>query len=153
MMRRVARHAAMALEAEGHPGQKIVAYLSGGLLEIQPFSHAFSEAIESYAPAGWLFNHHLAAARDTLIALIEEGISRREFRDIDAEIAAEAILAGTRRLLEPAFLNSSKLTATEALTEFFSIVVNGLAIRDPVDERRVRANLRHARPRSTTTAS
>ena len=135
MARRVARHAAEAVAAEKDPAGKIAAYLGGGLPDIQALTHVFSESIESYAPAGWLLRHHLNEARATLVALIEDAISKSVFRSVDAAIAADAILAGTSRLLEPEVLKTTKLTSQQVLDEFFSILLDGLRLRGRADAR------------------
>jgi AcrR family transcriptional regulator len=127
LMRRLARTARDAVTREEDPIDRITAFMRGGLLVLEPFSPAFSESIENHPPAGWLFDHHWSAAMETLIGLIDEAISRGAFReDLHPAVAAEAIVGGSRRLMEPRILTSVNVTAAEALDEFFSMVVSGM---------------------------
>jgi AcrR family transcriptional regulator len=127
LMRRLARTARDAVANEEDPVDRVSAYLRGGLFVLEPFSSAFSEAIEGYPPAGWLFDHHWTAAIDSLVGLINDAIARGAFRDdLRPDVAAQGIVGGTRRLMEPSFLNSFDGSAAEALDDFFSMMVSGM---------------------------
>jgi AcrR family transcriptional regulator len=127
LMRRLARTARDAVAREEDPVARMSAYLRGGLFVLEPFTAAFSEAIAGYPPAAELFDQHWAAAMDSSVALVDEAIAAGVFRDdVRPRIAVEAIVAGTRRLIDPAFLNSFEGSAVEALDEFFAVVIAGM---------------------------
>ena len=129
MMRRVGKAAREAAAAHTTPEARMEAFLGAGVAGWAPFTPAFSQAIESYGPAGWLLNYHLSLTRDFLIETIEDGIAGGRFRDAHPGLVADGLLAAVRRVTEPQLLQANGLSTAGALEELFRVLVHGLVAR------------------------
>jgi AcrR family transcriptional regulator len=130
MMRRVGKTARDAAAAQTTPEARMEAFMGAGVTGWAPFTPAFRAAIESYGPAGWLLNHHLALARDYVVETIEDGIAEGRFRDAHPGLVADGLMAAVRRVTEPQLLQANGLTTAAALEELFRVFVHGLVARD-----------------------
>lgn len=127
MLNRVAREAQETAALAADPARQITALLRSGALAMRPLTPMFFEALKGYAPAQWMWDHHLAVARRGLVDLIEAGIASGHLRAVHPVVAAEVLIASSRRLVDPGFLNASGLQVADALDELFVLVVGGLA--------------------------
>lgn len=126
MCARMGRRAREAAAAERLPERRIEAFVAVGVAMLQPTAPAFIASIRRYAPAGWLFDHHMSLSRDFLVATLEDGMAMGRFRRVHPELVAEALMVATARLTEPRVLEANDLSAADALDELFGLVVHGL---------------------------
>jgi hypothetical protein len=82
-------------------------------------------AVHEYAPAKVLFEHHIAAARATLEALIGDAIAHGWFRPVDAPTMVEAILALVLHFTDGDRADSAALLPAAALATVFDVLITG----------------------------
>lgn len=126
MLRRLGGQARAAAAGQRTPETRLKATLAASVAAFQPVGLPFAEAIESYGPAGWLYEYHLALIRGTVTEMVDDGIRSGEFNELHPELVAEVLIAATRRLADPHLLDSWGVSAAEALEELYRLTVDGL---------------------------
>jgi AcrR family transcriptional regulator len=81
---------------------------------------------------------------DALVKVIEQGERQNVLRKIEPRLAAEALLAAVRRMIEPDFLAASRVTSPEAVRQVYQIFWFGVQARPK--GRSLSAAIRSPRP-------
>jgi AcrR family transcriptional regulator len=126
LMRRIARRGSEAIKRQRRPVDQIRAIFDSGALDFAPLGATFMQAVQDYRPARWLFDRHIEAARAVLEDLIRDAINARQFRPVNARVAAEALFVVVLRFTDPEFVRSAGVSSSSALSEFFDLMINGL---------------------------
>ena len=123
---RVARTARAAVREEGDPLGRLRAFLQAGLVELRNATLAFSTDLADHGEVHALVDRHFRYAASMTERLVDEGVQSGLFRSVHTRIVAEILDAGIVRLGEPAVLRAAGITFAEALSEFLSVVTDGL---------------------------
>jgi AcrR family transcriptional regulator len=128
IMRRIARQGIEAAEGKRDPAAAIKAVLTSGALSMAPLGATFMDAVQSYPPAQWLFDHHIAESRKALERMVQKAIDGGRFRRVHVPIVAEGLFVATLRFIDPDFVRSTGITSSKAMGEFFDVLARGLAV-------------------------
>jgi AcrR family transcriptional regulator len=79
-----------------------------------------------FPPGERAVRQSLKELTDALTEVIERGEREHVFRKIAPEVAAEALLVSVRRMIEPDFLATSRVTSAEAVRQVYQIFWFGL---------------------------
>jgi AcrR family transcriptional regulator len=129
IMRRIARDGGDAISEEHDPVKRIVAMGTVAADGLGALSPTFMQAVHDYAPAKLLFEHHIAAARTTLEALISDAIEQRRFRPVDGSTMAETILAVVLYFTDGKRADSTSVAPATALALVFDLFIAGAETR------------------------
>jgi AcrR family transcriptional regulator len=129
LIRRVRQGNLDAIERETDPVRRLRAGLAASATGFAPLGPTFMEAVRGYPPARLLFEHHLADARTALERLIEDAIAGGSFHRVDARVVAEGLMAVIDRFSDPEFVRASGVDSSDALSEFFDVLIDGLRAR------------------------
>jgi len=128
-MRRIARSGRDAIAHERDPVRRIVAMGTAAAEGFGALTPAFIRAVEEYPPARRRFDEHIAAARSTLEALIDDAIEEGSFRPLDASTAAEAVLVLVLHFVDSEHARSTGVSPAAALELVFDVFVAGAEAR------------------------
>lgn len=129
IMRRIARDGRDAISEEHDPVKRIVAMGTIATNGLGALSSPFMHVVHDYAPAKLLFEHHIAAARTTLEALISDAIEQRRFRRVDKSTMAETILALVLHFTDGERADSTSVAPATALALVFDLFIAGAEAR------------------------
>ena len=130
MMSRTGRAAREAAAAERLPERQLEAFARAGVVAFQPVGGPFLAAVNGYAPASWLFEHHLTLAKRFVIERLEQGVGEGRFRAVHPLVVADALLAAVQRVTHPSSLRESGLSASDSLAALFEAFVHGIVADD-----------------------
>jgi AcrR family transcriptional regulator len=108
------------------PEKRVMAYLEPGVIESRPASRQFLADLQSYRPALTLLEAHQAQRTTVLMEIIEDGIRRGRFKPFHSGLVAEIFLAAVNRINEPAMLERTGVSFSQAFGELFRILTTGL---------------------------
>jgi len=127
LLRRLARRAHDAANAETSHLERLRSFLTKGLTELHRATLTFTQDVADDDAAHALIAAHFRYATNVIVGLLTEGIDAGEFSAaIHPRVAAEAIDAGLARLQEPAVLRTAGVTFAEALEEFLIYFTDGI---------------------------
>lgn len=129
MWRRLGERAQKAIEAEVDPISKLEAFFREGVPMFAQTQAALYHDVEAYGPARRLFGDHMAIALQVVAALVTEGIDSGQCRDVNPEVVAEIISAGSVRLHSRDFLESNGMAFTDGIACMMDLLLNGLVRR------------------------
>lgn len=127
LLQRVGRQAMAQVRALDDPLRRLHAYMSTASAALSPGAQAFSADVAAHPGAHRLFQDHYRYATSVCAELIQEGIDREVFREIDARLVAEFLYAGLDRLQDPEVLQMTRHTNAEAIQQMFDVVLFGLS--------------------------
>jgi len=126
LLGRIERLGEEALESEASSHERIAAFVRPAITEPMAGTAAFFADIASLPATRTLLEEHQESRLKILRDLVAEGVRRRECRDVHAEVAAQAMLAAYRAIIDPAFLMSVDTSLSEALREVEGLFLHGL---------------------------
>jgi len=121
---RDAGHAAAA--AESDPARQIYVYLQAGVNAASRLSAQAVADIDQWKPTRQLWQTHVRLRVDGLRDLLEAGIARGAFRDVNPTFVAEVVFAALDRLRQPDFYRNTRVTAVAAFQDYYRILLTGL---------------------------
>lgn len=93
---------------------------------LETISPVYLRDLMRFPPGERAVRESLKRTTDVVIKAIEKGERENVFRKIAPRVAAEALLASVRRMLEPDFLAASRVTSAEAVRQVYQIFWFGL---------------------------
>jgi len=126
LLARIRRAGNEAAAAREDVRERIVACVEPGVSELRDASRSFFADVASFPRAKRMLDEHQLARRRDISTLLDDGIRTRAFRGVHAELAAEIILAGVRRAMDPAFLLEAGLSPSDAIAEAEDLLLHGL---------------------------
>ncbi|MFD1190806.1 TetR/AcrR family transcriptional regulator [Phenylobacterium conjunctum] len=111
------------------PADRMQAYLTPGVTESAMASSRFVEDVQSLRPATLLLEAHQRERINVLREIVENGVRSGRFRPVHAHLVAEMCLASIARFNQPEFLRDAGLSFSEAFSELYQILTEGLAPR------------------------
>jgi AcrR family transcriptional regulator len=130
LLRRLARRAHDAAQAEQSGFDRILAFLVKGLVELQRAKLSFSEDVADAPAVHDLMDRHFRYALGEVAAMLTQGMEEGEFSNVHPILAAEMLDAGVVRLLDPRVLRAAGIGLADALEEFLTIFVDGIRASD-----------------------
>lgn len=126
---RVRHMGSLAAAERLDPADRLRAYLSPGVTESAMASSRFVEDVQSLRPATLLLEAHQRERISVLREIVEDGVRSRRFRPVHAHLVAEMYLASVARFNQPEFLREAGLSFSEAFSELYQILTEGLVPR------------------------
>lgn len=108
------------------PEEAFVPYLQPAIDASRKLSATLMRDLMSFAPANEMWERHQDERMTGLRALIQRCVDDGIFRSSNPFLVAEVFAASLRRIREPKFLSTSKLTYREAVTELYGLLLHGL---------------------------
>lgn len=121
---REAGEAAIATETE--PARQVYAYLQVGVNAASRLSAQAVADIDQWKPTRQLWQTHVRIRVQGLCELLEAGIARGAFRDVNPAFVAEIVFAALERLRQPDFYRSTRMSAVAAFQDYYRILLTGL---------------------------
>ena len=115
-----------AEKAETTPAA-ITAYLAATAEPLQAARPAFWRDVEASPGPRSILERHRTISQNGLATLLQDGLSQGAFRPVAPAFVAQVVDAAMRRLQDPAALDGTGMTCTEAVGEFVGILLRGLA--------------------------
>ncbi len=109
------------------PERAFEPYLHPALEAARKLSTRAMRDITAHAPASALWERHTRQRMAGLRSLVERCVEQGVFRGIDPRLVAEVMSVSLRRISEPDFLRTTKLTYREAVSELYGLLLHGLA--------------------------
>ena len=106
--------------------QRITAYLLAVGDELAAASDRFMAELDAFAPARAVYERNTEIAASRVQALIAEGVSNGEFRDVHAAFAAELAATMMVRIQQGSVRDSTGLDDAEAYRELAAILTRGI---------------------------
>jgi AcrR family transcriptional regulator len=121
------------LREEGRKGAATAApidaftpYLRPAIDAARKLSATLMRDMAAYAPANEMWERHRRERMTGLRKLVEHCVDEKIFRNANPYLVAEVFDASLRRICEPKFLSTSKLSYREALSELYGLLLHGL---------------------------
>jgi len=121
---RVAGHAAAA--AAEDPARQVYVYLQAGVKAASRLGAQAVTDIDHWKPTRTIWKEHVRLRVQGLRDLLDAGIARGAFRDVNPHFVAEIVFAALERLRQPDFYTSTRLSASSAFQEYYRILLTGL---------------------------
>ncbi|MBB3038462.1 TetR/AcrR family transcriptional regulator [Hoyosella altamirensis] len=106
---------------------RIVAYLSGVGAVLTPASDQFMADLDAFAPAREVYERNTRIAARRVQALITEGVTAGEFRDVHAAFAADLVATMMVRIQQGGVREATGLDDARAYRELASILTAGIS--------------------------
>lgn len=119
-----------AAAAETDPARRLVAYLNAGLRNAETLSAAFLDDLQQSEEGRSMFDEYQLARSKGSREILEAGVRCGEFKPMNFDVVTEVLLGAAFRLRNPDFLRRTKLTVSEAFSEAYELVLQGL-VRSP----------------------
>lgn len=121
---RVAGTAAVATETD--PARQVYVYLQAGVKAASRLSAQAVADIDQWKPTRQLWQTHVRLRVQGLRELLEAGIERGHFRDVNPAFVAEVVFAALDRLRQPDFYRNTRVSAVAAFQDYYRILLTGL---------------------------
>jgi AcrR family transcriptional regulator len=129
LLQRMGRSAHQRLRELSDPSERIQFFVGAGSAEIRSISIPFAEDIRNFAPARRLFDAHYEFAASILADLIQDGIDRGAFREVQPYLVAQLVEAGLARMQDPRVLRRLSGSEAESFDELTGIILRGIERR------------------------
>lgn len=126
---RVRNMGSLAAAEKLDPADRLRAYMSPGVTESAIASSRFVEDVRSLRPATLLLESHQRERISVLRDIVEDGVKSGRFRPVHAHLVAEMYLASVARFNQPEFLRDAGVSFSEAFSELYQILTEGLMRR------------------------
>jgi AcrR family transcriptional regulator len=127
------------------PQDAFVGYLQPAIDASRKLSDTALDDIRSYEPANEIWEMHRKERMDGLRDLIERCVAEGIFRRTNPIFVAEVFTTSLRRICDPQFLATSKLSYHEAVTNLYELLLNGLLHSGPPARPEEKSQLKNAR--------
>lgn len=111
------------------PRDRVVAYLVAVGEALAPASEAFMRDLDAFEPARALYERNTAAASSRVQALIADGVSAGDFRNVDAAFAADLASSMMSRIQRREVWANTGLDDAAAYRQLASILTAGIDAR------------------------
>ncbi|MER5863510.1 TetR/AcrR family transcriptional regulator [Kitasatospora sp. NPDC002040] len=115
-----------AVADEADPRQRIRTYLAGIATAMRRHSPAFYDDMVGYEPTARVYQQNSAAAAQRVHDLIEAGMRADVFREVNGHFAAHVVTVTIDAIRSGTLLETTGLTAAEAVSELGDLLLNGL---------------------------
>ncbi|MFE0748427.1 TetR/AcrR family transcriptional regulator [Gordonia sp. NPDC058843] len=115
--------------ASPSPRERVIAYLVAVGEALAPASEAFMRDLDAFEPARALYERNTAAASSRVQALIADGVSAGEFRNVDAAFAADLASSMMSRIQRREVWAATGLDDAAAYRQLASILTAGIDAR------------------------
>ncbi len=115
-------------DAGGSVRDRLAALIEPGVTLLTEARPPFFSDVEGYAPARKRLIDHQSSRSAQMAALLDEGVATGEIRPVNTTVAAEMMIAGYRRIVEPAFLTTVDISLEQAQRESEDILFSGLFV-------------------------
>lgn len=116
----------VAAAAETEPARQVYVYLQAGVNAASRLSAQAVADIDQWKPTRQLWQTHVRLRVQGLRELLEAGIARGAFRDVNPAFVAEVVFAALDRLRQPDFYRSTRVSAVAAFQDYYRILLTGL---------------------------
>jgi AcrR family transcriptional regulator len=93
---------------------------------LENISPLYLRDVMRFPPGERAIRRTMGQITEALAKVIEQGERQNVFRKIEPRLAAEALLASVRRMIEPDFLAASRVSSPEAVRQVYQIFWSGL---------------------------
>ncbi len=93
---------------------------------LESISPLYLRDLMRFSPGERAVRQTLTQITEALARVIEQGERQNVFRKIEPRVAAEALFVSVRRMIEPDFLATSRVTSAEAVRQVYQIFWFGL---------------------------
>ena len=115
-----------AAAAERDPARQVYAYLQAGVNAASRLSAQAVADIDQWKPTRQLWQTHVRLRVQGLRELLDAGIARGAFRDVNPAFVAEVVFAALDRLRQPDFYRNTRISASAAFQDYYRILLTGL---------------------------
>ncbi len=115
-----------AAKRETEPVRQVYAYLQAGIHGASRLSAQTVTDIDQWKPTRQLWQTHVRLRVQGLCELLQAGIARGAFRDVNPVFVAEIVFAALDRLRQPDFYRSTRISTLAAFQEYYRILLSGL---------------------------
>ncbi|QIK49090.1 TetR/AcrR family transcriptional regulator [Gordonia hongkongensis] len=112
--------------ASPSPRERVIVYLVAVGEALAPASEAFMRDLDAFEPARALYERNTAAASSRVQALIADGVSAGEFRNVDAAFAADLASSMMSRIQRREVWAATGLDDAAAYRQLASILTAGI---------------------------
>lgn len=112
--------------ASPSPRERVIVYLVAVGEALAPASEAFMRDLDAFEPARALYERNTAAASSRVQALIADGVSAGEFRNVDAAFAADLASSMMSRIQRREVWVATGLDDAAAYRQLASILTAGI---------------------------
>lgn len=112
--------------ASSSPREQVIVYLVAVGEALAPASEAFMRDLDAFEPARALYERNTAAASSRVQALIADGVSAGEFRNVDAAFAADLASSMMSRIQRREVWAATGLDDAAAYRQLASILTAGI---------------------------
>lgn len=112
--------------AESDPARRLVAYLNAGVRSAETLGAAFLADLQQTEEGRAMFDEYQLARSKGSREILEAGVRCGEFKAMNFDVVTEVLLGAAFRLRNPDFLHRAKLTVSEAFSEAYALVLQGL---------------------------
>ncbi|MDT0221160.1 TetR/AcrR family transcriptional regulator [Gordonia sp. AC31] len=112
--------------ASSSPRERVIVYLVAVGEALAPASEAFMRDLDAFEPARALYERNTAAASSRVQALIADGVSAGEFRNVDAAFAADLASSMMTRIQRREVWAATGLDDAAAYRQLASILTAGI---------------------------
>ncbi len=93
---------------------------------LESISAVYLRDLMRFPPGERAVRHNISQVTNALTKVIEQGERENVFRKIAPRVVAEALLASVRRMIDPDFLATSRVTSADAVRQVYQIFWFGL---------------------------
>lgn len=115
--------------ASTSPRDRVIAYLVAVGEALAPASESFMRDLDAFEPARALYERNTAAASSRVQALIADGVSAGDFRNVDAAFAADLASSMMSRIQRREVWAATGLDDAAAYRQLASILTAGIDAR------------------------
>lgn len=116
------------------PTEAFVGYLLPAVNAARKLSDALMNDMMAYEPARELWEKHRDTRMHGLKKLIDHCVDEGIFRRTHSQLVAEVFAASLQLICTPKFLSNTKLSYSEAVSELYQLLLNGLRDTNPPEE-------------------
>jgi AcrR family transcriptional regulator len=110
------------------PAERLAEYLSAVADCLRPASAAFMADVSAHPRAREIYEGNTAMAAARVAELIDEGVSARRFRNVDATFVADTIAATMQRIQTGQVRAATGLGDAEAYDSLASLALDGMSL-------------------------
>ena len=118
-----------ALAGQAEPADRVVGYLRAVAAELAPASPAFFTDLAGFPPAGEVYERNTRIAAQRVSELIDEGVARGAFREVNPAFVADAVASVMVRIQRRQVADATGLADAQAYQQLAELVLHGLGVR------------------------
>jgi len=123
---RLEREQVAKVEAAPSVEAAILVCIESSVETLESISAVYLRDLMRFPPGERAVRRTFTQLTDALTKVIEQGEREKVFRKIAPQVAAEALLASVRRMIDPDFLATSRVTSADAVRQVYQIFWFGL---------------------------